>query len=260
MRIRGIVLGASLIAVAAAGCASRATPTESAAMSGSQDLSGCDGQASSVIPASHEYTLTSFGNSPSDNGEMSCGEYTDDGDWYYAASRQRYGCGSHVQVTANGKCVVVATDDYGPDVCVEKAAGMPILDASPLVAEALFGTDSAGWSDGFHVIVTEVSPSTPLGPCAAVAPAPPVAVDAGAPSTGGGTTPAPDAGAPSGGGTTPAPSADSGPAPIPCTGDGDCNPGDDGSGMICVSKVCVPGCHDDGQCPGDTSCVGGQCH
>ena len=49
------------------------------------------------------------------------------GSWYYAASRQRFGCGAHVKVEANGKCVVVETDDYGPDVCVENAAHMPII-------------------------------------------------------------------------------------------------------------------------------------
>jgi hypothetical protein len=128
-------------------------------------LSGCKGVASSSVPSSGDYYLTSFGSSPSDDGIMSCGEYTKHGSWYYAASRQRYGCGAHVKVEANGKCVVVETDDYGPDQCVESAAGRPILDASPLVSEALFGTTGAGWSDRYPVHVTEVDASTPLGPC-----------------------------------------------------------------------------------------------
>ena len=96
---------------------------------------------------------------------MSCGEKTLHGSWYYAASRQRYGCGAHIQIEANGKCVVAETDDYGPDVCVENAAGRPIIDASPLVSEHLFGTQSAGWSDRFRIQVTLVAKSTPLGPC-----------------------------------------------------------------------------------------------
>ena len=96
---------------------------------------------------------------------MSCGEYTKHGTWYYAASRQRYGCGSRIQIEANGKCVVAETDDYGPDECVEQAAGKPIIDASPLVSEYLFGTKSAGWSDRYPIHVTEVDSSTPLGPC-----------------------------------------------------------------------------------------------
>jgi GH25 family lysozyme M1 (1,4-beta-N-acetylmuramidase) len=44
-----------------------------------------------------------------------------------------------------------------------------------------------------------------------------------------------------------------------CSSDGDCNPGNDGSGQICVHGVCVDGCHDDSQCPGITQCSGGQC-
>src|SRR5450432_1929065 len=97
-------------------------------------LRGCHGKAASSIPSSGAYELTSFGG-PTESGIMSCGDYTKNGSWYYAASRQRYGCGAHVQVEAKGKCVVVQTDDYGPDVCVENAAGAPILDASPLVSE-----------------------------------------------------------------------------------------------------------------------------
>ena len=44
-----------------------------------------------------------------------------------------------------------------------------------------------------------------------------------------------------------------------CVGTGDCNPGNDGSGMICVAGHCKAGCLSDVQCPGSTSCVGGQC-
>lgn len=128
-------------------------------------LTGCRGKASSTIPAGGVYYLTTFGNGRYDNGTMSCGEDTRSGSWYYAASRQRYGCGSHVRIEANGKCVIAETDDYGPDVCVERAAGREIMDVSPLVAKQLFGRSSAGYSDRLKVTVTEVSSSTPLGPC-----------------------------------------------------------------------------------------------
>ena len=97
---------------------------------------------------------------------MSCGGYANGTGWY-AASRQRYGCGAHVKVQANGKCVVLATDDYGPDVCVENAAGRPIIDVSPLASKALFGVSGAGWSDRSVVTVNKVATTTPLGPCAA---------------------------------------------------------------------------------------------
>lgn len=128
-------------------------------------LRGCAGKASHDIPASNEYILTSFGNSSGDDGIMSCGSFTKHGSWYYAASRQRYGCGARIKIEANGKCVVAQTDDYGPDICVETRAKSPIIDASPLVSKHLFGTMSAGWSDGFKITVTEVSKTTPLGIC-----------------------------------------------------------------------------------------------
>lgn len=128
-----------------------------------RSLSGCHGQASSTIPGDHRYVITTFGGG-SDNQPMSCGGYANGTGWY-AASRQRYGCGSHVKVEANGKCVVLATDDYGPDVCVENAAHMPIIDVSPRASKELFGVSGAGWSDHLVVTVTEVSTSTPVGIC-----------------------------------------------------------------------------------------------
>ena len=137
-----------------------------------EGLTGCRGHASSSIPASGTYYLTTFGNAASDDGIMSCGSYTQHGSWYYAASRQRYGCGSHIRIEANGKCVVVKTDDYGPDECVERAVGGPIIDASPLVSRHLFGRSGAGWSDRLRVQVTEVAGTTPLGPCDGSTPAP----------------------------------------------------------------------------------------
>ena len=127
-------------------------------------LSGCHGTASTSIPANGNYVITTFGG-PGDYQPMSCGGYANGTGWY-AASRQRYGCGSHVKVQANGKCVVLATNDYGPDVCVENAAHMPIIDVSPAASKALFGVSGAGWSDHLVVNVTEVTTSTPLGPCA----------------------------------------------------------------------------------------------
>src|SRR5215467_3240479 len=106
-------------------------------------LSGCHGHASSTIPADGVYVVTTFGGG-SDTQPMSCGG-TADGVGWYAASRQRFGCGAKLQVEANGKCVVVAAEDYGPDVCVEHAAGFPVLDVSPRVTRELFGISSAGW-------------------------------------------------------------------------------------------------------------------
>jgi hypothetical protein len=44
-----------------------------------------------------------------------------------------------------------------------------------------------------------------------------------------------------------------------CSGDGACNPGSDGAGLICVAGRCTPGCRSDAQCPGATRCSAGQC-
>jgi hypothetical protein len=133
-------------------------------------LTGCHGHASSSIPADGRYVITTFGE-PGDEQPMSCGGYADGSGWY-AASRQRYGCGSRVEIRGNGKCVVAQTDDYGPDVCVENAAGLPIIDVSPRVTRELFGMSGAGWSDHIVVTVSEVADTTPLGPCGSAPPEP----------------------------------------------------------------------------------------
>jgi hypothetical protein len=99
---------------------------------------------------------------------MACGTDTKHGSWYYSASKQRFGCGAHLRVEAQGRCVVVESDDYGPDSCVEAAAGEAVLDASPLVAEHLFGVSSAGWSDHLEVTVTPIADDAPLGICDAI--------------------------------------------------------------------------------------------
>ena len=137
--------------------------TSGASIAITDDLTGCHGHASSTIPADGQYVMTTFGG-PGDGQQMSCGGYADGVGWY-AASRQRYGCGAHLRVEANGNCVVLSALDYGPDVCVEAAAHMPILDMSPRAAKALYGVTSGGWSDHMVVTVTEVDASTPLGLC-----------------------------------------------------------------------------------------------
>lgn len=44
-----------------------------------------------------------------------------------------------------------------------------------------------------------------------------------------------------------------------CSGDGACNPGNDGSGEICTAGRCVTGCRTNAQCPGSTRCSAGMC-
>ncbi len=130
---------------------------------GDNRLRGCKGVASKAIPDDGRYLLTTFGG-PGDHQSMSCGGYADGTTWY-AASRQRYGCGTKLRVEANGKCAVVTALDYGPDVCVETAGGAPILDASPLVGKHLFGESGVGYSDKLAIKVTPVAPATKVGPC-----------------------------------------------------------------------------------------------
>ena len=44
-----------------------------------------------------------------------------------------------------------------------------------------------------------------------------------------------------------------------CGNDGTCNPGNNGSGLICQSGTCVPGCRADYHCPGIKTCQSGTC-
>jgi hypothetical protein len=159
-----LFLGVLLLGACTIGESEDENATSGVSVTIDQHLSGCHGQASSSIPSSGSFVLTTFGG-PGDHQSMSCGGFADGTGWY-AASRQRYGCGAHIKIEANGKCVVVETDDYGPDVCVENAAGSPIIDASPRVSQALFGESGAGWSDHMKVTVTQVAAGTPVGPCA----------------------------------------------------------------------------------------------
>jgi D-alanyl-D-alanine dipeptidase len=63
--------------------------------------------------------------------------------------------------------------------------------------------------------------------------------------------------------TTPTTTTGGGAAPAgaghACVSDGQCNPGNDGAGLICQGHLCVAGCHTNAQCGGNTSCVSGQC-
>jgi hypothetical protein len=140
----------------------------------------CNGNMSTQQPADGRYVMTTFGGG-SDTQSVACGGRLADGMWYYAADRQRFGCGTHLKVEnpANGACVILQVADAGPDICVEQAAAKPVLDVSPLASQHLFGTSGSGWSDGRIVHVTVTSEAT-LGPCPAPPPPP---VDASTPPT-----------------------------------------------------------------------------
>lgn len=122
----------------------------------------------------------------------------------------------------NGRAVDIGTDNRGRLNQVISDLGLDWRRTVPSEAwhYEYFGSTIAGPCDGT---------STP-----APAPTPVPADDAGAPET-----------PPSGGGQ--------------CNTDGDCNPGNDGSGLICSGGACVPGCHSNAQCPGVKTCKSGQC-
>ena len=155
-------------------------------------------------------------------------------------SSQRYGCGVHLKITtASGKCVVARTDDAGPATFVESRAGVAVLDSSPSVTKYLFGISGGlGYSDlrdhPGRYNVTVVKTTLPLGPCDG----------SGSAGSGSGSSSGSSSGSGSG---------------MSCSSDGQCNPGSDGSGMICTGGQCVAGCHSNAQCPGNTTCVSGSC-
>jgi hypothetical protein len=107
---------------------------------------------------------------------------------------------------------------------------------------ARFGFKRTVPSEAWHY---EFFGNDPGGPCDGTSPAAPVT-----PSTPS-TSDAPATG--DNGGAAPA-----GPGHA-CGNDGQCNPGSDGAGLICQAGSCVPGCHTNAQCGGNTSCVSGQC-
>lgn len=130
------------------------------------DIAGRD------IPGDNVFFLTSFGGG-SDTQPVACGGPIADGSWWYAAgATYRWPCGTKLIVTnpaSNVSCIVKVVD-VGPNICVEQAAGGPVLDASPLVARLLFGTSSQGWEDHARVVVN-VAPdqSVFLGPTSLIA-------------------------------------------------------------------------------------------
>jgi hypothetical protein len=125
-------------------------------------------------PPPWTYILTCYGG-PSDSsaylGTPACGGKKVDGKWWYSTGAYSFGCGSKLELKANGKCAVVKVVDNGPAAWVEAKAKAKcggtgyIIDASPLVTKHLFNLSCAGWSDCKKIQVRKVSSSTPEGPC-----------------------------------------------------------------------------------------------
>ena len=115
------------------------------------------------IPADSLYYITTFGGG-ADDQNMACTGRAD-GRWLYIADSWRFGCRSKVRVTnpRTGRWCVTQVADVGPNICVERAARKPIIDASPVVTRELFGVSGAGWSDRIVVRAELVPASTALG-------------------------------------------------------------------------------------------------
>jgi len=131
------------------------------------------------IPADNLYYITTFGGGR-DNQRMACSGYAD-GRWLYIADAWRFGCGARVKITnpRTGRWCVTRVADVGPNICVERAARKPIIDASPVVTRELFGVGSAGWSDRIVVRAEVVPSSTPLNCGGATQPPAPVPLPGG---------------------------------------------------------------------------------
>jgi hypothetical protein len=213
---------------------------------------------------------------------------------WFSTGGSTYGLGTKLELTRpdTGTSVVVFVLDNGPACYREQQFGGFALDISYPAIMALYGEEE-GVSDHKSVMVTVVSASTPLGIVGAGSPTPDAGVatgtgkDASAPPHDAGTgskdaahdaghdattppgkdaddatTPPSDSGL--GGDGADATGADAGGAAdsgsgTPCTSDGECNPGSDGSGQYCSGGFCVAGCDADWECPGDTTCVGMTC-
>ena len=216
---------------------------------------------------------------------------------YYSTGAVVYGLGTRLCLsTPAGKGLVVFVYDDGPSCTIERKVSAHVLDVSPPTAAYLFAESQISATERKAVFVTQVGSSTPLGPndgCASAAQG--AGGDAGAPDAGSTVASGGDAGCvscsscssdsdcnPGGplglvcnggacqpgcntsaqcaGGTTCVSGACQGTGGgQSCTNDGACNPGGNGSGMICSGGVCVSGCHASWQCPGNTTCQGGQC-
>lgn len=119
--------------------------------------------AGRTIPGDDLYYVTTFGGGV-DTGRMACGG-TADGRWMYIADSWRFGCRAKVRLTnpRTGRWCVAQVADVGPNICVEQAAGKPIIDASPVLTRELYNRSGVGWSDRVVVRAELVDASTPLG-------------------------------------------------------------------------------------------------
>jgi hypothetical protein len=85
---------------------------------------------------------------------------------WFSADADRYGCGARIELTncVNGKQVVVAALDRGPNCGDEMSDGAAVIDMSHDAMIYLFDGEEHGGSDLARIVVQKVDATTPLGP------------------------------------------------------------------------------------------------
>ena len=193
--VRALVT-AALVGATLVGCASEeakpeeTTPPRELVGDTSEEQVGwsCTGLTSSKKPTDSRYYITSFGcwtdskgNERGDGDDNChpaceaearsiCGSGKSWGDCerairWYAADADRFGCGARLKVTnpKNGKSVIVAAIDRGPNCKIEKGVQHAVLDLSYEASIYLHGEQKSA-KEKAAVVVETVGSSTKLGP------------------------------------------------------------------------------------------------
>jgi hypothetical protein len=203
LRSLGLACSALVVSTMLVACASE-TPEETAPAArpevigdSSEEQVGwsCNGLTSSKKPTDGRYYITSFGcwtdrygndrGDGADNCHPSCeaeardlcgnGVGWDDCERkirWFTADADRFGCGAKLKVTnpTNGKSVIVAAIDRGPNCSVEKKVQHAVLDLSYEASIYLYGEEKSA-KEKAAVVVESVGASTTLGPVSGKAPA-----------------------------------------------------------------------------------------
>jgi len=190
IRNLSVLVGLGLLtALAAAACSADTPDSEDSALS-ERPVVSCSGIAGKEVPPDKNYYTTSYGCWTDSNGtnhgdvDDNCiGWCVDHGGIdgcanfpgkecerqlkWFAAGKDRYGCNTHLQVTAvaNGRSVIVQVIDQGPACFVEKKANVnhAVMDLSYPTTKYLFGEETAA-QEHRTVHVEVVGSDIPLGP------------------------------------------------------------------------------------------------